>query len=248
MPVNPFSLKEKTILITGASSGIGRQIAIQCSRMEAQLIISGRNSDRLAETLSMMEGNHHTLISADIVTQQDDILSNLPPLHGFVNAAGILELQPFQFLAEESFRNIFEVNLFAPSMLLQKMMKKKLIQKNGSVVFISSLAGNVIVSKGNSAYSSSKSALTAIAKTLALEYSARPVRVNSILPGMVKTEMMENFLQNLTPEQLAEDEKKYPLGYGNPEDVAFAAIYLLSDASRWITGSSLVLDGGFSIQ
>lgn len=248
MENNPFSLEGKTVLITGASSGIGRQIAIQCSRMGAQLIISGRNEDRLKETLAMMEGDAHLIRSADLCGQQEALLTDLPPLHGFVNAAGIIDLQPFQFISEEAMRNMFDTNLFAPCALLQQILRKKLMQKNGSVVFISSLAGNVIVSKGNSAYGASKSAISAIAKTLALELAGRPVRVNCILPGMVKTEMMDSFLQSLTPEQLAEDEKKYPLGYGKPEDVAYATIYLLSDASRWVTGSSMILDGGFSIQ
>lgn len=248
MENNPFSLIGKTVLLTGASSGIGRQVAIQCSRMGAQLIISGRNEDRLKETLSMMEGDSHLVRPADLNNQQDLLLADLPPLHGFVNAAGIIDLQPFQFIRKEAMQHIFHTNLFAPCELLQKIIRKKLLQKNGSVVLISSLAGNVIVSKGNAAYGASKSALSAMAKTLALELAGRPVRVNSILPGMVKTEMMDSFLQSLTPEQLAEDEQKYPLGYGKPEDVAYAAIYLLSDASRWVTGSSMILDGGFSIQ
>jgi NAD(P)-dependent dehydrogenase (short-subunit alcohol dehydrogenase family) len=165
-----------------------------------------------------------------------------------VNAAGVIGIKPFQFILEQEIKNMFEVNFFSPVLLTQQIIKKKLLNKNSSIVFISSLAGNVIVSRGNASYSSSKSALTAIAKTMALELAQKKIRVNSILPGMVKTEMMESFLKSLTTEQLEEDEKKYPLGYGSTQDVANGVIYLLSDASKWLTGSSLIMDGGYSLQ
>lgn len=245
---NPFSLEGKTILVTGASSGIGRAIAIDCSKMGAAIVITGRNEERLKGTFSSLTGKNNSMIIADITLHQAKIIESLPALDGLVNAAGIIGIQPFTFISEEEIKKMFEVNFFSPVLLTQQIIKKKLLNKNSSVVFISSLAGNVIVSKGNAAYSASKSALTAIAKTMALELVSKRIRVNSILPGMVKTEMMESFLQKLTTEQLEEDGKKYPLGYGAPEDVSNAAIYLLSDASKWVTGSSLILDGGYSLQ
>lgn len=245
---NPFTLEGKTILVTGASSGIGRDVAIQCSRLGARLVITGRNELRLKETLASMTGQNDLMVTADMTSDQTKIIDSLPILDGLVNAAGIIEIQPFQFISEEAIKKMFDVNFFSPVLLTQKIIKKKLLNKNSSIVFISSLAGNVITSKGNASYSASKSAITAVANTMALELAPKKIRVNSILPGMVKTEMMESFLQSLTSEQLEEDEKKYPLGYGSPEDVAHATIYLLSNASKWVTGCSLILDGGFSLQ
>ena len=248
MSENPFLLRQKVILVTGASSGIGRETAIQCSRMGAVLIITGRNPERLAQTLSQLEGTGHQMLLADLTTDLNNITDLVPIVDGVVHSAGILSLSPFNHLPEDELHNIMNVNFFSPVFLTQQLLKNKKINKNGSIVFISSLAGNVIASKGNSAYSASKSAISGIVKVLALEQASRRIRVNCILPGMVQTELMGSFLSSLTPEQLAEDEKKYPLGYGKPQDVANAAIYLLSDASRWMTGASLVLDGGFSIQ
>ena len=248
MSPHTFSLEGKTIFVTGASSGIGKAIAIECSKMGATIIITGRNEDRLKETFSFLSGQNHKMVIADITLDQEKILESLPMLDGLVNAAGIIGIQPFQFISEHEIKNTFEVNFFSPVLLSQQIVKKKLLNKNSSIVFISSLAGNVIVSKCNASYSASKNALTAIAKTMALELAQKKIRVNSILPGMVKTEMMESFLQRLTSEQLEEDEKKYPLGYGSTQDVANGAIYLLSDASRWLTGSSIIMDGGYSLQ
>lgn len=245
---NPYSLEGKTILVTGASSGIGREIALQCSLLGANLIIVGRNEIRIKETFSSLSGTNNLMIIADITLQQSNIIEKLPLLDGIVNAAGVIEIQPIQFISEEGIKNIFENNFFSPFFLIQQIIKKKLLTKNSSIVFISSLAGNVISTKGNGAYSASKSALTAITKTMALELAHKKIRVNSILPGMVKTKMIESFLHSLTSEQLEEDEKKYPLGYGAPEDVAFATIYLLSNASKWVTGNSFILDGGYSLQ
>jgi NAD(P)-dependent dehydrogenase (short-subunit alcohol dehydrogenase family) len=248
MSENPFLLHQKIILVTGASSGIGRETAIQCSKMGAKVIATGRNAKRLNETLESLEGNGHQSIIADLTSEISFIVGLLPVLDGVVHSAGILSMSPFAHLPEEDFHNIMNINFFSPVFLTQQLIKNKKINKNSSIVFVSSLAGNVVASKGNSAYSASKSAVSGIVKVLALELGSRQIRVNCILPGMVKTELMKSFLDSLTPEQLTDDEKKYPLGYGTPHDVANAAIYLLSDASRWITGTSLILDGGFSIQ
>lgn len=248
MSENPFSLRQKIILVTGASSGIGRETAIQCSKMGAVLIITGRNPERLAQTMSQLEGTGHQMLIADLATDLNKISDLVPIVNGVVHSAGILSLSPFTHLPEDELRNVMNANFFSPVLLTQQLLKNKKMNKNGSIVFISSLAGNVIASKGNSAYCASKSAISGIVKVLALEQASRRIRVNCILPGMVKTEMMGSFLSSLTPEQLGEDEKKYPLGYGKPQDVANAAIYLLSDASMWMTGASLVLDGGFSLQ
>jgi NAD(P)-dependent dehydrogenase (short-subunit alcohol dehydrogenase family) len=248
MAVNPFSLRQRKILVTGASSGIGRETAIQCSKMGAVIIATGRNYGRLNQTMEQLEGTGHQTIIADITADLNNIIDLVPMVDGVVHSAGILSLSPFTYLPEEELQNIMNVNFFSPVFLTQQLLKQKKINKNSSIVFISSLAGNVIASKGNSAYCASKSAISGLVKVLALEQASRQIRVNCILPGMVRTELMSSFLNSLTPEQFTEDEKKYPLGYGKPQDVANAAIYLLSDASRWVTGASLILDGGFSLQ
>jgi NAD(P)-dependent dehydrogenase (short-subunit alcohol dehydrogenase family) len=247
MGKNPFSLDGKTILVTGATSGIGKQTAIQCSEMGANVIITGRNIDRLSQTYTELHGNTHNSVVADITEDCSKIIDMLQNLDGIVHAAGIVNTLPFQYLTSDVLNNIFQTNFFAPVILTQQIIKRKLLNKNSSIVFISSLAG-IIASKGNGAYSASKSALNGIAKVMALELAPKNIRVNNILPGMVKTEMMNTFLETITSEQLAEDQKKYPLGYGTPEDIANAAIYLLSDASKWITGTSLIMDGGFTLQ
>jgi NAD(P)-dependent dehydrogenase (short-subunit alcohol dehydrogenase family) len=247
MSINPFSLEGKTILITGASSGIGKQTAIQCSEMGANVIITGRNIDRLNQTYTELHGNANKLVVADLTEDYSKIVDILQNLDGIVHAAGIVNTLPFQFITSDVLNSIFQTNFFAPVMLTQQIVKRKLLNKNSSIVFVSSLAG-IIASKGNGAYSASKSALNGMAKVMALELATKNIRVNTILPGMVKTEMMNTFLKTITTEQLAEDQKKYPLGYGSPEDVANAAIYLLSAASKWITGTSIILDGGFTLQ
>lgn len=248
MSDNPFILNGKTVLITGASSGIGRETAVQCSILGARVIATGRNSNRLKETLDLLRGEGHQAIVADLTTDIVKIVDEVTELNGIVHSAGILSISPYVFLSESELKNMMNVNFFLPVILTQKLINKKKIKKNSSIIFISSLAGNVVVSKGNSAYSASKSAIVGIAKTLALELASRKIRVNCILPGMVKTEMLNSFMDAFTPDQLEEDEKRYPLGYGHPQDVAYAAIYLLSDASQWLTGTSLILDGGFSLQ
>ena len=247
MSNNPFSLDGKTILVTGASSGIGKQTAIQCSEMGANVIITGRNIDRLNQTFNELHGKDNCIVIADITKDAGKIVDILQNLDGIVHAAGIVNTLPFQFLTSDVLNNIFQTNFFGPVILSQQIVKRKLLNKNSSIVFISSLAG-IIALKGNGAYSASKSALNGMAKVMALELAPKNIRVNNILPGMVKTEMMDSLLKTISAEQLVEDQKRYPLGYGSPEDVANAAIYLLSDASKWMTGTSLIIDGGFTLQ
>lgn len=247
---NPFTLEGKTILITGASSGIGKQIALSTSNMGASLLVTGRNSNRLNNTLQQLHaGQQHEAVAADLnnIVDIEHIVNITKPLDGLVLCSGIMKTLPFKFVTPEELSNIMLTNFNAPVLLLNKLLRAKKLKKNASIVFISSIGGNVIGTKGNSMYSASKGAINAIQKVLALELAAQGIRVNNISPGMVKTEMWESG-ETITNEQLMEDEKKYPLGYGEPIDVANASTYLLSDASKWITGITLVLDGGFSIQ
>lgn len=247
---NPFSLAGKTILITGASSGIGRETAIACSRMGATVVITARNAERLQETMNSLhrDGQEHKQLTADL-TLTDEVtrlVASLPPLDGAVLCAGNSTTLPLQFGTREKFDNMFDVNFFAPVELLRLLYKKKLLVKGASVVLLASIGGTHSFMPGNGVYGASKAALNSLMKYAAREYASRKIRVNSICPGMVDTPLIHR--GTITEEQLAEDAKKYPLGrYGRPDDIANGAIYLLSDASSWLTGHDLVIDGGFSI-
>ncbi len=247
---NPFSLHGKTILVTGASSGIGQETAIACSKMGARVIVTARNPERLKETFDQLDvrTDGHMQLFADLTSQEDveQLIASLPALDGAVLCAGNSTTLPLQFGSREKFDEMFDVNFFAPVELLRLMYKKKVLQKGASVVMIASIGGTHSFMPGNGVYGASKAALNSVMKYAAREYSSRKIRVNSICPGMVDTPLIHR--GTITEEQLAEDAKKYPLGrYGCPEDIANGAIYLLSDASSWLTGHDLVIDGGFSI-
>jgi NAD(P)-dependent dehydrogenase (short-subunit alcohol dehydrogenase family) len=247
MENNPFSLDGKTILVTGASSGIGQTTAISCAKMGANVVITGRDQGRL-QTTADLSGKAVTQMVADLTVQadMDNLLAALPPLDGAVLCAGNSTTLPLQFGSREKFDEMFDVNFFAPVELLRLMYKKKILQKGSSVVLLASIGGTHSFMPGNGVYGASKAALNSVMKYAAREYASRKIRVNSICPGMVDTPLIHR--GTITEEQLAEDAKRYPLGrYGKPEDIANGAIYLLSDASSWLTGHDLVIDGGFSI-
>lgn len=245
---NPFSLEGKIILVTGASSGIGKATAIECSKMGATLIITGRNEDRLRETFSELDGKerNHKFIVSDLTTEEglDIIIKDTPILNGLVLCAGKGNTLPMQFSSTEKFESVFNINFFSPVELFRLLMKKKKLEKSSSVVMIASIGGIRRITFGNGIYGASKAALNTIMKYCAREYGvSRLIRVNSICPGMVETPLIHS--GNLTDEQLEADRKTYPLQrYGQPIDIANAAIYLLSDASSWVTGHALVVDGG----
>jgi NAD(P)-dependent dehydrogenase (short-subunit alcohol dehydrogenase family) len=245
---NPFSLADKTILVTGASSGIGREIAVQCSKMGASLIITARNEKRLNETLMQMEGINHSIIGADLSedSERDRLVDSVPNLDGLVHCAGIVKTLPFQYITSESLKKVMEINFTAPTIISAFLVKQKKMKKNSSIVFISSISGNVCVLGGNSLYSASKAAINGLMKNMALDLAPKGIRVNSINPGMIDTHIFYEGV--ISREQLAEDAKRYPLKrYGKPEEIAWAVVYLLSDASTWITGSSLLIDGGYTL-
>ena len=247
MEYNPFTLKGKTILVTGASSGIGQATAIECAQMGAEVVITGRDTKRLQATADLV-GTPKALIAADLTNQEDveRLVASLPPLDGAVLCAGNSTTLPLQFGSREKFDEMFNVNFFAPVELLRLMYKKKVLQKGASVVLIASIGGTHSFMPGNGVYGASKAALNSLMKYAAREYASRKIRVNSICPGMVDTPLIHR--GTITEEQLAEDAKRYPLGrYGKPDDIANGVVYLLSDASSWLTGHDLVIDGGFSI-
>ena len=248
MSYNPYSLEGKTILVTGASSGIGKATAIECSKLGARVVITGRDEARLQQTLSSLEGEGHVVITADL--GEDDgirfLVERVPVLNGIVHAAGISDTVLFQFLKKERLENIFNINFFAPVVLSQLLLKKKLLQKGGSIVFLSSIDGPVTAHIGNSMYSATKGALSAMMQNMSIELASKGIRVNAVLPGMTETPLIHN--DYITQEQLNKDMELYPLKrYADPREIAWAIIYLLSDASTFTIGASLVVDGGFTI-
>ena len=242
---NPYSLEGKTILVTGASSGIGRGTAIECSKMGARVIITARNEERLNETLEQLVGEGHEMRLCNLADNNaiKEMVDTLPELQGVVNNAGFTTIQPISFINEEVFQNIMQVNTMAPVLLLKYLLKKKKLKSGASVVFTSSLAGIGTMSVGNTMYGCSKGAISAFIKGAAKELAAKHIRVNAVCPGMVESQILAS--GPISDGQMEKLIDLYPLGrFGKPEDVAWAMIYLLSDASSWITGVNLPVDGG----
>ena len=246
---NPFSLESKTILVTGASSGIGRGIAVECSKMGAKVVLNGRNVDRLNETLSLLEGVGHLIIRADLSKQEDieKLVDAVPLLNGCVHSAGIPKICAVKFIDRDTIEDILNVNTIAPILLTSLLLKKKKLQKKSSIVFISSISGVCVANIGEAPYSATKGALSGFTKTAAFELAAQGTRVNSINPALVPTSILELSNTVFSEEQLKETMySRYPLKrLGTPEDIAYGTIYLLSDASSWVTGINLVIDGGY---
>ena len=241
---NPFSLEGKTIMVTGASSGIGRGIAVTCSKMGASVIINGRNTVKLSETLSIMEGEGNAVVAGDLTDSQmlATIVKTLPKLDGVVHCAGIGQRIPCKLLSKQLVDEVMDVNFKAPIILQSELLKQNKLNKGGSIVFIASMA-IWSPSMGNSVYSASKGAVVSFANCLALELAPRKIRVNCISPAMVWTDLILN--DGLEEEQLKADENNYPLKrYGQPDDIANLAVYMLSDASSWMTGSNVKISGG----
>lgn len=245
---NPFSLEGKTILVTGASSGIGRTTAIECSKLGAHVVITGRNAERLQETFNLLEGSGHMQILADLTDTEslEHLVKEMPQLDGLVNNAGIGYNRPVTFIKSSDLDAMFGTNTYAPVMLTKLAMKKKKINKGGSVVFTSSIAA-LIENMGNAVYSMSKAAIMSFAKTCALEFADKGIRVNSVHPGMVETKLIHGGA--ISEDDMQKDIQNYPLKrYGRPEEIAWSIIYLLSDASAWVTGSQSVIDGGMHLK
>ena len=245
---NPFTLEGKNILITGASSGIGRATAIECSKMGATVFITGRNEIRLKETYNLLNGHNHVQIIADLKLNQDiqDLVDKLPALDGCVNNAGVVKTLMTSFINSDSLNEVLQINAIAPILLTQLLIKKKKLQKNSSIVFTSSVSGINVAAIGNVLYSTSKGAINGFVKNAALDLASKSIRVNSVCPGMIHTSIYDEGV--ISEDQLLEDMKKYPLKrFGRPEEVAYAIIYLLSDASAWVTGTNLLIDGGFTL-
>lgn len=244
--MTPFQLNNKTILITGASSGIGKHAAISISEMGANVVITGRDQKRLGETFQLLKGKNNLQFITDLLVQEElqNFVKQLPQLDGIFNCAGIVKPFPIKFISAEVLDEVFKINFNAQVLLMTQLTRQKKINKNASIVFSSSIAA-AHPYKGGALYSSSKAALETYSKVIGLEFSNLGIRSNCIASAMVKTPMFDTAEHQGTKERMDEHIKKYPLGVGMPSDVTNAAIFLLSDASRWMTGQTITLDGGF---
>jgi NAD(P)-dependent dehydrogenase (short-subunit alcohol dehydrogenase family) len=246
MAYTPFHLHGKTILVTGASSGIGKQVAIAAAQMGASIVLTGRNEDELTKTYNELAGTQHRIIRADLLQQSDreKLANDMPPVDGIVNCAGFVAPYPVRYLDQKKLDETLNINYEAPLLMMAAILKAKKINRDASLVFLSSISGQH-PHRGGAAYAGAKAALEAFVKVLALELYPQGIRANYISPAMVKTPMYDKAATNMSAEEMDKHISKYPLGAGLPEDVANAAIYLLSSASRWVTGINLVLDGGY---
>lgn len=249
MEYSPYSIEGKTILITGGAGGIGSEVARVCSKLGARVVLTDIRDDALQAalvSLDKVEVGEHLAITADL-TNPDDLnrlVDQMPGLDGFVCNAGVMKLVLAQFITEEELTRIQRINLNAPILLTKALLKKKKIRKGGSIVFTASAAGVYRVSIGNAIYATTKCGIDAFMRTVALEYGPKGIRCNSVNPGMVETSLIGGF----TEEQKQKEMQNYPLRrFAKPEDIAFGIVYLLSDASSFVTGTALKIDGGMTL-
>ncbi len=252
--MDSFSLQNKVILITGASSGIGRSCSVECSKRGADLILVGRNRDELMKTVSLLNTESKVEVIAEDIAHNENLeiliadkALILGKISGFIHCAGIEKTLPLKKHNPALYRDIFAVNVIAGFEIAKILSLKKYKDETSSFVFISSVAG-MVGEPGKAAYSASKGAVISGARSLAMELARSNVRVNSISPAMVNTSILEKMFEDIGEEASSEIIRKHPLGIGEPKDVANACIFLLSDASKWVTGTNLVIDGGYSAQ
>lgn len=249
---NPFSLENKTILITGASSGIGRQCAIDCSKMGARVVLIGRNKERLYETFSQLTGNGHQMVAFDLTNSVGikelvtGIVSAVGPINGVLHCAGISDTLPLKLMKTDTLDKFFHSNVYSAIELTREVCSIKNVSKEGaSIVFFSSIMGCVGES-GKSLYSMTKGALIAAARSLACEYAKKHIRFNCVSPGAILTPINEKLPHMADPEKRQALSDKHLLGLGECSDISNACIYLLSNASKWVTGQNLIIDGGYT--
>lgn len=246
---NPFSLEGKTVLVTGAASGIGRATAIQCAEMGAKVILVDLNEAGLQETQKQIVSEDSECRALDLtdLDKLTEMVSTLPKLDGVASNAGIVLSLLAKFSEPKDMERIFKINTFSHINLVQQLINQKKLNKGASIVFTSSMSGVYCGLVGGSLYGATKSAILGYTKALAIELAPRGIRVNTIHPGMIETPLTAGTA--LSKELLEEDAKNYPLGrYGKPEEIAYSIVYLLSDATVWMTGTQLLIDGGYSVR
>ena len=246
---NPFSLEGKTILVTGASSGIGQAVAVESSKMGATVVITGRNKERLAETFDQLSGEGHIQYAADIANPDDikDLVEVCPKLDGISHNAGTSKTVLVKFITKEYLDKNLNTNTIGPILLTQSLIRKKKMSNGGSIVFTSSLSGVFCAHYGESMYAASKGGLSGFAKAATIDLSAQGIRVNCVNPGIVQPGYIKTS-GIITEEELKDKLKSFPLGrFGVTTDIAWAHVFLLSDASKWITGINLPIEGGYTL-
>lgn len=246
--ISAFSLEEKTILVTGASSGIGKAVAQQCAAAGATCVLTSRNQERLLDVKESMQGTGHGIITADVTNTGEirSLIANIPKIDGLVCCAGISDTSMLKFSDDEELLRVFNTNAFSAIRLVRESVIQKKMTRGASIVLVSSISGVRCGYLGGSIYGATKGALEGFVKATALELAPQRIRVNTIVPGMVNTSLLKE--SAIDEEQLHLDMQKYPLKrYGEPEEIAYAAVYLLSDATKWMTGSSLLIDGGYTL-
>lgn len=249
--LNPMQLVDRSILITGASSGIGRETAVLLSQLGARVLLVGRNDEQLRKTHNMLDGTGHRFHSFDLTAVDHiprwmkGIIRETGPLHGLVHCAGMQSTRPLQITTGAGMEELLRINVTAALCLAKAFRQKGVCAANSSIVLVSSVMG-IVGQPGQAAYSASKGALVTLSKSLALELCREGIRVNCVAPGVVKSDMTDKMLKSLTQEQIAEISAMHPLGMGTPQDVAGAIAFLLADTGRWITGTTLVVDGGYT--
>ena len=246
---NPFSLSGKTVLITGAAGGIGSETAKILATLGAQVVLTDIREDPLNNTLREVRSispDGHLAYVADLTKEESltELVSNCPNLDGLVCNAGVMKLIPVPFITEAELNRIQSINLNAPILLTKSLLRKKKINKGGSIVLTASAAGVYRVSIGNAIYATTKCGIDAFMRTVALEMGPKGIRCNSVNPGMVETALIGSF----TEEQKEKERQNYPLRrFAKPEDIAYGIAYLLSDASSFVTGTALKIDGGMTL-
>lgn len=247
MNYNPFSLSGKTILITGASSGIGKATAIECAKAGASLIITGRDTTRLQQTLESLPGENHKAVIADLTSDTGIQLltDSIEKTDGIVLCAGVNDKALIKNINREVLQKVMDINLYSPVLLIRSLLKHKKLQKYASVVMLSSISA-YYPAISNGMYAASKGAINSFSKILALEILPLKGRVNCIQPAFVETDMLKKYTLQ---EEIEKIRSEYPLGrFAQPEEIAYAAIYFLSDASQWVTGNFFIMDGGFTLR
>ena len=240
-----YSFSGKTVLVTGATSGIGKQSAIDLSKAGATVVITGRNEERLIETFEALQGDGHIHFAADLLDFDSfgALAEKLPMLNGIVHSAGVTGHLPAKFIGANDISEVMRVNYMAPVLLTAALLRKKKVAANASIVFLSSITTKYPY-YGGALYGSSKAAIEAYSRVLSIELAVKGIRSNCVSPSFVRTPMVDDAGKTISNEVLEKFEKMMPLGFGEPSDVSNAILYLLSDASKWVTGSNMVLGGG----
>lgn len=253
MRFNPFSLENKVILVTGASSGIGRQCAIDCSKMGAHVVLIARNAERLQDTLEMMDGTGHLVLPFDLSSSEGlkeaikDAVSKVGKINGVVNCAGMSSVTPLKMVTDELLNQFFKTNVYSAINLSKEVTRVGNYDKDGgcSIIFFASIMG-LCGEKCKTMYSATKGALIAASRSMACELAKNKIRVNVVSPGAIETPINAQLPHMADPELRKELENKHLLGLGECSDISYACIYLLSDAAKWITGQNFIVDGGYT--